>query len=94
MPREIHCVLISKTPDCIVRTGFEVVGGALVVATALEVHRQLGRDLNGAIAVNLLAALRDQPVQPHASRCGYPVVQNVLVKSMNKAKPRYDLAVR
>jgi hypothetical protein len=55
--------------------------------------RQFCRDLPGAIAIEQLCLLSDSPVQVNSPRCGYPLIQHVLIQSMYKTVPAYRNSV-
>jgi hypothetical protein len=70
-----------------------VVHGAREVASALEVHGQLGRDLAHALAVQLLAAQPDALVQPRAARRRRAAVQDVRLQAVREGVARGEAAV-
>src|SRR5262245_57527292 len=65
-----------------------------MVRSLLKVHRQLHRNVSGALAIKRFHVRAYSPVELSAPRCGQPLIKHVLIQSVYEAEPAYRFSIR
>ena len=71
-----HQVILSGLP--------QILYGPTLVVSLFEVHRKLGRNFIGELAVELFAPRSNQLMKPRATAAGHPLIQHLLVECVDE----------